>query len=164
MRALWLALALVLTGCGYQLVGLDSGGQKPAALAGGLSVSIEDPYATPAKILARAIAQRELAGSAYELKIEQMTIERRELSDFSDRTEYELRATLTWGISRDDERYLVGPETLRRDALLVLLDSNSDSLDSDLERQRGEALFEDLTRLMLDRLYVAAENGQLATP
>ncbi|MGB0957045.1 MAG: hypothetical protein ACPGUF_01130 [Litorivicinus sp.] len=155
----WLVLAMLLGGCGYQLVGLDSGGQAPAALDGGLQVVITDPYGTPAKILADAIKTRDLDGDAFRLVIDTMSIERRELSDFSDRTEYELRATLIWGLSRDDERYLVGPETLRRDALLVLLDGNSDTLDADLERQRGEALLQDLTRLMFDRLYAAANDG-----
>ena len=149
-------LAIGLAGCGYKLVGVGSDLPIPAILDQGLSVDIADPLGQQARLISQALERRGLNGSGATLVIEQFDVQRREISDFSDRTEYELRAVLTWGLQQGEDTFLIGPETLRRDSLLVLLDSNSDTLDRDLQSQRSTALYQDLIGLMLDRLNAQA--------
>jgi len=156
MRAWLLAAALMLSGCGYHIVGLGEQAEDPR-LVGQLNLAIQDPYGRQAKMLNQALRDRNWAGEALELEILEFSLERRTLSELSDRTDYELRATLTYGVRIAEEPYLMGPDSLTREGLLTLLDSNSDSLDSELERLRSDELMGDLIDQMLDRISAAAD-------
>ena len=48
-------------------------------------------------------------------------------------------------------------ETLNRDGFLTLLDSNGDSLDSELERLKADAIYRDLIGQMLTQISAQAD-------
>lgn len=150
---LWIAalLSLSLTGCGYHLVGLNTADQN-AALAERINLVTLDPFSRQTRLIEDALSQRGLAGQGLDLEILEFSLERRTLSELADRTDYELRVTLTFGLRQDNEAFILGPETLRRDGLLTLLDSNSDTLDADLEQLRVDELYRELIDLMIDRI------------
>lgn len=151
-----MALTLMLASCGYHLVGLDAGSSDPR-LVQRLALDIQDPFGRQARLINEALELRDLAGQGLTLEILEFKLERRTLSELSDRDEFELRASLTYGVRQGDDPYLIGPDTLNRDGLLTLLDSNSDSLDGDLERLRSDELFRDLIEQMLNRINAAAD-------
>lgn len=155
-RILALALTLMLASCGYHLVGLDAG-SSDLRLVQRLALDIQDPFGRQARLINEALELRDLAGQGLTLEILEFKLERRTLSELSDRDEFELRASLTYGVRQGDDPYLIGPDTLNRDGLLTLLDSNSDSLDGDLERLRSDELFRDLIEQMLNRINAAAD-------
>lgn len=155
-RILALALTLMLASCGYHLVGLDAGSSDPR-LVQRLALDIQAPFGRQARLINEALELRDLAGQGLTLEILEFKLERRTLSELSDRDEFELRASLTYGVRQGDDPYLIGPDTLNRDGLLTLLDSNSDSLDGDLERLRSDELFRDLIEQMLNRINAAAD-------
>ncbi len=156
MRAWILVLALALHGCGYHLVGLGEQALD-TRLAGSLNLVIDDPLGRQARLVNEALRGRDLIGTRYNLEVLEFKLERRTLSELTDSTDYELRATLTYGLRVDNQPYLIGPETLTRDGLLTLQDSNSDSLDSELESLRRDELFRDLINQMLERINAAAD-------
>lgn len=158
----WVAALLIstlLSGCGYHLVGLNTGASDPR-LANRLALKIDDPFGRQARLIQEALKLQNLDGQGLNLEILEFSLDRRTLSELADRDEFELRATLTFGVRQADEPYLLGPETLRRDGLLTLLDSNSDSLDSDLEGLRRDELFRDLIDQMLTRINASADQLQ----
>lgn len=154
---IWLTilLSLSLSGCGYHLVGLNAG-DRATVLADRVNLISLDPFSRQTRLIEEALSQRGLTGQGVDLEILEFALERRTLSELSDRTDYELRVTLTFGLRQGDEPFILGPETLRRDGLLTLLDSNSDTLDADLEQLRVDELYRELINLMIDRINAGA--------
>lgn len=156
LRSLAMVGLLLLSGCGYQLVGYGNT-DLDARLKGRLALDIADPLGAQARLIESIMRERGVLGAGLTLEVLDFTLERRTLSELTDRDEFELRVSLTYAVRQSDDPYLIGPETLNRDGFLTLLDSNSDSLDSELERLKADAIYRDLVGQMLTQISAQAD-------
>ena len=156
LRSLAIVGLLLLSGCGYQLVGYGNN-DLDARLKSRLALDIADPLGAQARLIESIMRERGVLGAGLTLEVLDFTLERRTLSELTDRDEFELRVSLTYAVRQGDDPYLIGPETLNRDGFLTLLNSNSDSLDSELERLKADAIYRDLVGQMLTQISAQAD-------
>ncbi|MGD2005733.1 MAG: hypothetical protein PVJ90_00660 [Pseudomonadales bacterium] len=156
LRSLAIVGLLLLSGCGYQLVGYGNN-DLDARLKDRLALDIADPLGAQARMIESIMHERGVLGAGLTLEVLDFTLERRTLSELTDRDEFELRVSLTYAVREGDAPYLIGPETLNRDGFLTLLDSNSDSLDTELERLKADAIYRDLVGQMLTQISAQAD-------
>ena len=102
LRSLAIVGLLLLSGCGYQLVGYGNN-DLDARLKSRLALDIADPLGAQARLIESIMRERGVLGAGLTLEVLDLTLERRTLSELTDRDEFELRVSLTYAVREGDD-------------------------------------------------------------